>query len=86
MTDVRVNARLDAATAKKLAEIRRRTGLSTSEIVRDALDKLYRERMAEERNAAAILRETGFVASATGSRDLSANYKREIGHSLAGKT
>lgn len=86
MTAARVNARLDDATAKKLAELRRRTGRSTSEIVRDALDNFYRERVTEDRDAAAILRETGFVASAGGSGGLSTQYKREIARSLARKT
>jgi hypothetical protein len=86
MTETRVNARLDRAAARKLALLKRRTGLSTSEILRAALEQ-FDARETEKRVAAAdVLAATGFVGCGTASEDLSSDYKRILSESLRKKT
>lgn len=84
MTESRINARLDRATARKLALLKRRTGLTTSEIIRDALERLYQE-VGAPGAAAAVLERSGFIGCAAGPEDLSASYERLQGETLKRK-
>jgi hypothetical protein len=85
MTDVRINARLDRAASKKLALLKKRTGLTTSEILRAALEQFYARQTQPESSAREILAQTGFVGCAAGTEDLSTSYKRSLGKSLERK-
>ncbi len=72
----RINARLDDALARKLEEIRRRTGQTTTDVVLTAIAQ-YHERLEPPAasRAQAIFEETGFLACADGPRDLADAYK-----------
>ncbi len=86
MTEARINARLDASAVRKLEALKRRTGRSTSEIIRVALDQLFEKGFPSPAGAEAILRASGFVACAKGPEDLSTDYKRALSTSLRRKS
>lgn len=79
----RINARLEPELARKVEALRKRTGQSTTDIVKASLESYY-VRVAGDGSAAARLAD--FVASATGPRALSAQYKRVLARSLLRKT
>lgn len=82
----RINARLDAALARKVERVSRESGQSVSALIKAALEA-YCDR-ADERtpDAKTILGSFGFIGSSMGSRDLSTTYKLELTRSLASKT
>jgi predicted transcriptional regulator len=79
----RINARLEPELAKKLAYLRRRTGKSTTEIVRESLESYY-ERVRRACEPASALAD--FIGSAEGPADLSETYKAELSQSLRVKS
>ncbi len=80
---MRVNARLDLERQRKLEEIARRTGLSVSDILKEAID-VYHERLAE--SVATARRELeGFIGCADGPEDLSDSYKAQLAESFERK-
>jgi hypothetical protein len=74
----RVNARLGAEDAKKLAYLTEREGQTVSEVLRLALQRYYDEAKAGEGSALKILERTGFIGSASGPGDLSTNHKQYL--------
>lgn len=86
MTGLRLNARIDPRTAKKLALLQRRTGLTTSEIVRAAIEHYSVEAERSAGTGREVWEATGFVGCASGPADLAANYKLRQTDSLAKKT
>lgn len=82
---MRVNARLDEARAAKLVELRALTGQSASEVLKQAIDCLHRERTADARNQLDGLPSSDFVGCAEGPADLAEHYKRHLTDSLADK-
>jgi hypothetical protein len=85
MTASRLNARIDARTAKKLALLQRRTGLTTSEIVRAAIEH-YSVEGARSDAGREVWEAIGFVGCASGPADLASSYKLRQTDSLAKKT
>jgi hypothetical protein len=81
----RVNARLRPALARKLALVHRRTGKSVSEIVSESLER-YCDASLAAGEALEAFENAGFLASGTGPRDLSSNYKDYLADSLAKKS
>ena len=81
----RLNARMDPEMERKVAYLRRRTGLGTSELVRVSIDHYYRVVRTGGSNAKEIFEESGFVASGSGARDLSGTYKSALATSLRRK-
>lgn len=79
----RINARLDAELAGKLQELQQRTGKSTTEILQAALERYY-DSMRSATEPARLFE--GFVGCVEGPRELSSNYKAELGRSLKKKT
>ncbi len=78
-TSTRVNARLDAASAKRLDEIRARTHASVTQVLVRAIERYAESLAAEEpRSAYQIFRESGFVACAEGEADLASNVKGHL--------
>ena len=69
MGSMRVSARLDDATASKLARLQRDTGLNVSEIVRKAIDCYYTSVRTN------VFAKVGFLGCADGPEGLSDNYK-----------
>jgi hypothetical protein len=71
-----VQARLDAATARTLARLRRRTGLTDSELVRKGLLLLL---LSAEKPRSGRLRIRGLGRFASGRSDLGSNKRRLVG-------
>lgn len=82
---MRVNARLDEARAAKLAELQALTGQSASDVLKQAIDCLHRERTADARSQLDGLLSSDFVGCAEGPPDLAERYKQHLGDSLADK-
>jgi hypothetical protein len=74
----RLNARLDPEMERKVAYLRRRTGLGTSEIVRVSIDHYYEAVRAGGSKARAVLEASGFIASGEGPADHSERYKEHL--------
>jgi predicted DNA-binding protein len=82
----RINARLSPELAQKVAYLERRTHMSTTEVVRESIDRYYAA-MTEENGASAhALESAGFIGCARGPADLSSSYKTELGRSIGNKT
>ncbi|HEY4103923.1 MAG TPA: hypothetical protein VGM44_08530 [Polyangiaceae bacterium] len=81
----RLNARLEPALEQKLAYLCRRTGLATSDVVREAIERYYETLRAGGADARGILEASGFVAGGEGPADLSEQYKEHLVESLARK-
>lgn len=75
---MRINARLDDDTGRKLAYVERETGWGISEIVRRAIDAYYASFRAAKADAARALGKSGFIGCAEGPADLSREYKEEL--------
>jgi hypothetical protein len=81
----RLNARIDDELARKLTALRRRLGISTTEIVRRSIEQMYRDAFAESGSPAAIIEASGLIGCASGPADLSTRYKSELAQSLRSK-
>ena len=73
--EIRINARLTGADAKRFRELQRREGLSASDLLRDALREYHASRTKPVRDAASILAASGFLGGGEGPEDLSTRYK-----------
>ena len=82
----RLNARLEPELEQKLEYLRQRTGLSTSDVVRESTERYYEAVRTAGGSAREILEGSGFVASGTGPADLSERYKGHLTASSSGKT
>jgi predicted DNA-binding protein len=78
----RLNARLGPEMQRKVAYLRRRTGMDTSEVVRASIEHYYEVVRGAGANARDVLEASGFVASGSGPSDLSARYKEHLTASL----
>ena len=74
---MRINARLDDSYEKKLLAIQHATALSTSEIIKQALDLLYEKTTLTGRQKNQKLIEM-LAGTAEGPEDLSENYKEYL--------
>ncbi len=81
----RLNARLDPEMERKVAYLRRRTGLGTSDVVRAALEHYYEAVHDGGVSAREILQASGLIASGSGPADLSETYKDQLAADLARK-
>jgi hypothetical protein len=84
----RINARLDAALARKLQRAQAATHKSVTEIVSESLDRycdLLIASDSERRTAYERLADAGFIGCAEGPSDLSATYKAQLTESLGRK-
>lgn len=77
----RINARLPAGLARKVSEVRRRTGKSVSEIVTQSLERFCDAELKQHPPAYEIMSASGFIGCAEGPGDLSATYKERLGSS-----
>lgn len=78
----RVNARIDHELAKKLDELRRATGKTTTEIVAVSIEAYYHA-MTSSSDAAGLLAD--FIGSGDAPEGLSEDYKSALGDSLRRK-
>ena len=72
---MRINARLDEDTGRKLAYLERETNMSVSEIVRQAISAYYARFRNDNADPAGALIKAGFIGCGEGPSDLSATYK-----------
>jgi Ribbon-helix-helix protein, copG family len=85
-TATRVNARLDANRMRKLEQLASATGLSISDVIRDAIDHYADVRQAQNGPSAyEIMQRIGFIGCAKGPKDLASNYKKYLTESLQKK-
>jgi hypothetical protein len=78
----RINARLDADLARKVRALRKRTGRSTTEIVKASLESYYLAVTGQEGPAALL---SDLIGCTSGPLDLSETYKRDLTKSLLRK-
>jgi hypothetical protein len=81
----RLNARLEPELDKKLAYLCRRTGLATSDVVRNAIELYFDAVQAGGADARTVLETSGFIASGQAPSDLSEQYKNYLSETLRGK-
>lgn len=79
----RLNARLDVASAQRLAELTRGTGKTVSEVVREAIGAYHAQMVAARKQPLRLLALAGTVAS--GRSDLSTGYKALLHESVKAK-
>ncbi len=82
---MRINARLDDDRAEKLSRLQVSTRLGTSEIVKRAIDLLYRQQTERSRKKVDDLLSSDFIGCAEGPEDLAGNYKHYLTQSLDDK-
>lgn len=82
---MRVNARLDDERAEKLKQLQSLTRLSTSEIVKCAIDLLHRQQVRRSRERLDALLSSNFVGCAEGPEDLADRYKQYLTQDLEDK-
>lgn len=83
----RLNARIDDELAEKLRRIREATNMSTTDIVRSALEAFYVRFEAERpKDPKSVLEASGFVGCASGDETLSSRYKELLDASFETKT
>ena len=75
---MRINAMLDDGRAEKLRQLQALIRLSTSEIVKHAIDLLHRQQVGRSRDKLDALLSSDFVGCATGPADLASQYKRYL--------
>ena len=81
----RLNARLGPEMLRKVAYLRQRTGMGTSEVVRVSIEHYYEAVRGAGTNSRDLLEASGFVASGSGPSDLSERYKEHLTASLRRK-
>lgn len=83
---VRVNARLDPASAAKLDAIMERTGRSVTEVLKTAIDAYFAQLEAQRHpRAQELALRVGLVGCGEGPEDLSSRHKTYFSESLTGK-
>jgi predicted transcriptional regulator len=82
----RINARLDAALARKVEQLCKLTGKSASAVIKAALESYYERTASSAQHPKAALEQAGFIASGSGAVDLSTSYKAALAKSLSSKT
>jgi hypothetical protein len=83
--EIRINARLTGADARRFRELQRREGISASDLLRDALREYHAARVRPRSDAATILGSSGFLGGGEGPADLSARYKSYLADTLEEK-
>ncbi|HKY34773.1 MAG TPA: ribbon-helix-helix protein, CopG family [Polyangiaceae bacterium] len=78
----RLNARIDASLARKVAYLRARTRKSTTEVVKASIEAYYEKLRASE-GAVGLLAD--FVGSGSADSGLSTRYKQLLSSSLGRK-
>ena len=82
---MRVDVRLDEASAGKLSRLQTLTGLSAGDVLEQAIECLHKEHMASVQNRLDSLLSSEFIGCAEGPRNLASAYKQYLANDLAGK-
>jgi hypothetical protein len=83
--EIRINARLTGEDARRFRELQKREGLSSSDLLRDALRVYHASRTRPKANAMKLLSASGFIGGGEGPADLSERYKNYLSESLEQK-
>jgi hypothetical protein len=83
--EIRINARLTGEDARRFRELQKREGLSSSDLLRDALRVYHASRTRPKANAMKLLSASGFIGGGEGPADLSERYKDYLSESLEQK-
>ncbi|MDR1936547.1 MAG: ribbon-helix-helix domain-containing protein [Candidatus Accumulibacter sp.] len=83
LSDIRINARLSGADAARFRELQERSGLSASDLLRDALREYHASHVRPARDSLALL--AAYIGAGEGPEDLSARYKDYLGEALEEK-
>jgi hypothetical protein len=78
----RINARLSDDVARKLSYLERRTHMTTTDVVRESIERYYAAVSRDGEPGSAF---AGFIGCADGPEDLSESYKRALSESLEKK-
>jgi predicted transcriptional regulator len=81
--EYRLNARLDAKHARKLEALARATGVSVSDVIRDAIDHYHAAKAGVTPKGRKALDKLAGIAQ--GPADLSSQYKRYLAKDLSTK-
>jgi hypothetical protein len=76
--EIRINARLTGADARRFRDLQRREGVSASDLLRDALREYHAARSKPRTDAAKLLGASGFLGGGEGPADLSTRYKSYV--------
>lgn len=82
---MRINARLDEESTRKLRFLERVTGDTVTGIVRSAIDAYYREAQERGTGAAKRFEDVGFIGCAEGEPDLSVRHDELLAADLEAK-
>jgi predicted DNA-binding protein len=86
LAERRINARLPAEVARKIAYLEERTKKSTTEVVIESIELYYEALKDGPGTAVDLLEQAGFIGCAEGPADLSSTYKAMLARSLSNKT
>lgn len=75
---MRINARLDDEDVLKLEALKQLDHHTTTEIVKEAIDVLYRQKLVHPNGSIRALLESDFVGCAEGPEDGSQTYKQDV--------
>lgn len=75
---MRINARLDDEDVLKLEALKQLDHHTTTEIVKEAIDVLYRQKLVHPKGSIHALLESDFVGCAEGPEDGSQTYKQDV--------
>jgi hypothetical protein len=84
-SEISINARLTGEYARRFDALQKREGLSSSDLLREALRAYHAERLRPRVDAAELLADSGFIGGFDGPRDLSTHYKRYLSDALEQK-
>ena len=82
---MRINARLEEEDVIKLEALKQLDHHTTTEIVKEAIDVLYRQKLVHPRGSIHALLESNFIGCAEGPEDGSQTYKQEVADYLDAK-
>ena len=75
---MRINARLEDEDVLKLEALKQLDQHTTTEIVKEAIDALYQQKLVHPQGSIRALLESDFVGCADGPEDGSVNYKQHV--------
>ena len=79
---MRINARIEEEQAQKLEWIKQSEHLTTTQIVKQALDYYFEHKKLKHKSGLQQLLEIDLIGCCDGPEDLSENYKEYLTHSL----
>lgn len=82
---MRINARLDQDSDRKLAYIQQQTSQGVTDIIKSAIDLYYQQLQAAAKHPLSLLTQTGFIGCGRADADLSVNYKSTLKQGLQAK-